>query len=185
MSEDGRSGRLSPGVAIGLAILALVLAAMWMRGCWDSPHGGTSLIFPGFRFYGPLSIWGLLQAVLAVWVGLDASKRGLNGVLWGLLVFFTGVVGLIVYLLVGPVMQRNEAEGESGAVTVPTIPTAPTGGAVRPKGDRRCLGCEARVDPEFKVCPYCGCSLRCAQCDRSIEAGWKVCPHCATPIAQR
>ena len=35
---------------------------------------------------------------------------------------------------------------------------------------------------DFKVCPFCGDSLRCGQCDKPIQSGWKVCPHCTTPL---
>jgi uncharacterized membrane protein YhaH (DUF805 family) len=44
-----------------------------------------------------------LNIAILVWVARDAKARGLdNGVLWMLLVLFTGVVGLIVYLLARP-----------------------------------------------------------------------------------
>jgi len=49
-----------------------------------------------------IAIIGLNIAIL-VWVARDAKARGLeNGVLWMLLVLFTGIVGLIVYLLARP-----------------------------------------------------------------------------------
>jgi len=170
MSRDDRPGFGGTGFAIGLAAVALLLTVMWIAGCGPSSNGG-SLIMPGFRFFGPLSVWGILQAILAVWVGLDAGKRGLNGILWGLLVFFTGVVGLIVYLLVGPVMQRNNTETARPDSTPAAAPTSP-----------RCPGCNQRVDPQFKVCPYCAKGLRCRSCDKTIDAGWKVCPYCTAPV---
>ena len=44
-----------------------------------------------------------LNIAILVWVARDAKARGLdNGVLWMLLVLFTGIVGLIVYLLARP-----------------------------------------------------------------------------------
>lgn len=171
--SDARTGKFKPGFAIGLAILALALLVLWTRGCWSLPFDdhGRSFWAPGL--YGPLSIWGLLQAVLAIWVGLDANRRGLNGILWGLLVFFTGIVGLIVYLLVGPVMQRSGDDDPLTAVANVVSPRAPT-----PK----CPGCEAEVGAGFKVCPYCGVSLACKQCGQTIAAGWRICPYCATEI---
>ncbi len=36
---------------------------------------------------------------LAIWVFKDASSKGQNGLLWAALVFFTGVLGLIIYLV--------------------------------------------------------------------------------------
>ncbi|MFP5229346.1 MAG: bL32 family ribosomal protein [Acidobacteriota bacterium] len=44
-----------------------------------------------------------LNIAILVWVARDAKARGLdNGILWMLLVLFTGIVGLIVYLLARP-----------------------------------------------------------------------------------
>lgn len=55
-----------------------------------------------FFLFFLLAIIALNVAIL-VWVARDAKARGLdNGVLWMLLVFFTGIVGLIVYLLARP-----------------------------------------------------------------------------------
>jgi hypothetical protein len=44
-----------------------------------------------------------LGIALLVWVARDAKARGMDSaVLWMLLVFFTNIIGLIVYLLVRP-----------------------------------------------------------------------------------
>jgi hypothetical protein len=50
----------------------------------------------------PLSLMSLINLALAVWVGIDAERRCTQGSLWGLLVFFTSIVALIVYLPVCP-----------------------------------------------------------------------------------
>jgi RNA polymerase subunit RPABC4/transcription elongation factor Spt4 len=170
-------GRLSPGLAIALAVVAFVLAAIWMRSCWTGPwsNNGNTLFLPGFGLYGPLSLWGLLQAALAVWVGLDANKRGLNGVLWGLLVFFTGIVGLIVYLLVGPVMQMQRGDPDRPPIPPPATTSEP----------HRCPACRADVNTDFKICPYCGTSLQCGQCGKRVVAEWKVCPYCTHPLNEK
>lgn len=39
---------------------------------------------------------------LTVWVARDASHRGANGAIWGMLVFFTGLIGLSLYLVFRP-----------------------------------------------------------------------------------
>ncbi|HXV75927.1 MAG TPA: zinc ribbon domain-containing protein [Candidatus Polarisedimenticolaceae bacterium] len=172
MTPAGTGGRLRPPVAIVLAIAAFFLAALWMRGCIGGPlfdRASHPFMLPWLGFYGPLGIWGLLQAALAVWVGLDAGKRGLNGVLWGLLVFFTGIVGLIVYLLVGPAMQ-TQPTGDAPAATAATA------------GGRRCGSCATQVAPDFKVCPYCGTSLACGRCGKPVGGDWKVCPYCTGPL---
>jgi hypothetical protein len=44
----------------------------------------------------------LVYLALVVWVYNDASGRGVNNAgLWALLVFFTPIIGLIIYFLVG------------------------------------------------------------------------------------
>lgn len=171
MRLDEERGRLSTGCAILLAVAALALALIWMRACSNAHialHGWPgALLFPGFRPYLPLSLMGLIQAGLAVWVGLDARGRGLNGLLWGLLVFVTGIVGLLVYLIAGPAIQS----GAAGA----TEAAAPSPSAI-------CPDCSGAVEADFKACPRCGRSLRCTHCDRRIQSGWKVCPYCTAPL---
>lgn len=55
-----------------------------------------------FFLFFALALVALNVAIL-VWVARDAKDRGMdNAVLWMLLVFFTGIVGLIVYILVRP-----------------------------------------------------------------------------------
>jgi ABC-type tungstate transport system substrate-binding protein len=45
--------------------------------------------------------WFVINIAILVWVYRDAQARGTNGAIWALLVFFTGIIGLIVYLLLG------------------------------------------------------------------------------------
>lgn len=45
----------------------------------------------------------VLNVLLLVWVARDAKNRGMdNSVLWMVLVMFTGVIGLLIYLLSRP-----------------------------------------------------------------------------------
>jgi hypothetical protein len=39
---------------------------------------------------------------ILVWVVKDANKRGTSGTLWGILVFFSGIIGLILYFIARP-----------------------------------------------------------------------------------
>ena len=179
MNRRAERGRLDTGCAILLAGAAIVMALLWMGSCSGGPlflgnwWGHDSI--PFFRIFAPISIWGLISAGLAVWVGIDASKRGLNGVLWGLLVFFTGIVGLIVYLLVGPAMQQRN--GEHAAPVQPAEPAhAPTPAA------NRCPTCQAEINVEYKACPYCGTALQCGHCGKRTGGDWKVCPYCTAPL---
>lgn len=45
----------------------------------------------------------VINIVLLVWVARDAKTRGMDGAaIWMLLVFFTGIFGLLIYLLSRP-----------------------------------------------------------------------------------
>src|SRR3989442_10787072 len=69
---------------------------------------------PGFLRFVPLQgetffasslciaiIAGLVLSILiAIWVYRDAESRGMNGVLWLIVVLIAGLIGLIIYLVV-------------------------------------------------------------------------------------
>ena len=181
MNLRDERGRLNPGFAIVLGCAAVVLVILGMSGCWSGPFLGGWLghnSVPFFRLFAPISIWGLISAGLAVWVGIDANKRGLNGVLWGLLVFFTGIVGLIVYLLVGPAMQHRNGDAPGPAIGDPVQPEQPA-----PSTGNRCPKCAGEINDDYKACPLCGTALKCGHCGEPTRGDWKVCPYCTAPLA--
>ena len=45
-------------------------------------------------------VWFVIAILLCIWVYRDAESRGMNGVLWLIVVLLTGLVGLIIYLVV-------------------------------------------------------------------------------------
>lgn len=163
MTETRSSGRMHPGVALVLAVFGAAVLIMSARGCLLSPPWHDWNVFWNFGALGGsglFGIWGLIQIGLAIWVGMDASARGSNGWLWGLLVFFTPVVGLVVYLiLVSGCVHGN-------------------GAGFFPRGLRDCPSCGKPVRSDFKLCPYCGQSHTCTGCGKPLEAEWKVCPFC-------
>jgi hypothetical protein len=180
MTYRTEQGRLNPGFAIVLGCAAVVLVILGMSGCWSGPFLGGWLghgSVPFFRLFAPISIWGLISAGLAVWVGIDANKRGLNGVLWGLLVFFTGIVGLIVYLLVGPAMQHRDGDAPGPAIGDPVQPEQPA-----PSAGNRCPRCAGEINDDYKACPLCGTALKCGHCGEPTRGDWKVCPYCTATL---
>jgi hypothetical protein len=118
-----------------------------------------------FRFipfvFMPLALLALWVFVI-VWVYRDAQKRGMNGLLWALLVLIGNIVGLIIYLII-----RNEASLRVQA----------------PPGEK-CPSCGKQVGTGFAYCPHCGRPMRavCPSCKKPIDAGWKVCPNCGTGL---
>lgn len=60
--------------------------------------------------WGAWCIFSLLMFVvwifLAIWVYKDAKKRDENAILWLLIVFFLGIIGLIIWLVIRPDMAE-------------------------------------------------------------------------------
>ncbi len=89
----------------------------------------------------------------------DAKRRGMNPVLWTLLVLLMSgpytFIGLIVYLLIRDPLPYT------------------------------CPQCAASVSARFNFCPTCKCNLRpaCPHCQREISDSDRFCPYCATELA--
>jgi RNA polymerase subunit RPABC4/transcription elongation factor Spt4 len=103
----------------------------------------------------------LLGSVLGVfmllvgYVNRDAKRRGMNYVLWTVLVLLIpNAIGYIIYFLV-----RQPIRGA-------------------------CPQCGATVTPAFNFCPKCKFLLHpaCPRCHRTIEAGATFCPYCAADL---
>lgn len=45
-------------------------------------------------------VWFIIAILLAIWVYRDAESRGMNGVMWLIILFIAGIIGLIIYLIV-------------------------------------------------------------------------------------
>lgn len=104
----------------------------------------------------------LLVAAVLIWIGVyvyrDATRRGMNAVLWTVIaVLAPSLVGFILYLLV---------RGSDP--------------------DCRCPQCGAPVRQEYAACPNCSARLRpaCPNCSAPTEAGWRFCPRCAQPLPE-
>ncbi|MEM2248631.1 MAG: zinc ribbon domain-containing protein [Candidatus Bathyarchaeia archaeon] len=92
-------------------------------------------------------IWFIINILLCVWVYRDAESRGMNGVLWLIVVLIGGIVGLIVYLIV-----RKEKP--------PPPPPPRLGYSTESSLSRRfCLHCGKEVDADATFCPNCGGKL--------------------------
>ncbi len=136
------------------------------------PKGTTGRIFLRFymerndtpaRFYSilisvlhKLGLFGLILMIVTppVWVFLDARRRRLPAVLWGLFSLPTSFLGALIYALV-----------------------------VRDLGPS-CPECGERISTRFVVCPYCQNELKgtCSTCGQTVGQGWHYCPSCSTEI---
>jgi hypothetical protein len=83
-----------------LSLIAMLLLAAPMGAAFAQDDDGgvagaaLTLVCAGILF--------LVNIAILVWVYQDANKRGTNGCLWAIVVFFLGLIGLILYILLRP-----------------------------------------------------------------------------------
>ncbi|MBN2199440.1 MAG: zinc ribbon domain-containing protein [Candidatus Aminicenantes bacterium] len=145
--------------AIGIIVVVIALIALFFLGSTSMRWFGWPFREHGLFF--PLSMLSILWLLLAVWVYKDAEGRGMNGLLWALLVFVGNLIGLIIYLIVRSERKAAETLGPAAVKTV-------------------CPSCGADVSAGFKFCPNCGKSVQptCPSCGKPAESSWKACPYC-------
>ena len=105
----------------------------------------------------------IIWVLVIVWVYRDAERRGMNGVLWALLVFIGNLIGLLIYLIV-----RSDYR--------PSLE--------KPHSIQSCPSCQKPLDENFAFCPHCGARLQsvCSSCGKPVEKEWSVCPHCGEKL---
>lgn len=154
-------------IVIMLFLFARVVPLIFF-GLGIPPVGEHFFQIPRVLHFGPLFfllILLIIWLVLVFWVYRDAERRGMNGVLWALLVLIGNFVGFIIYLIV-----RNEEFPRQAAIE-------PT---------QNCPGCGKIVPQKYAFCPHCGTRLKavCPNCDKPVSSDWKVCPHCGQKLTE-
>jgi cbb3-type cytochrome oxidase subunit 3 len=143
-----------------------------MQALTSTKSGINTIHVWPFKFHwSMISLFSLLMLalwiVVIVWVYRDAERRGMNGILWALLVFIGNLIGLIIYLIVRS--DRAEiAEEDPGKKTA-----------------QPCPNCQKPVDTGFAFCPHCATKLQaggCPKCGEPVEESWKLCPHCGQKL---
>lgn len=186
--KQARSGKMSLIIILLLVMLfmAFVLTPLALApfGVFTGlAHGMKGIAFDPLHFrpwfpivpaFGLAFLFLVLWIAVIVWVYKDAERRGMNGLLWSLLVFFGHLIGLIVFLIV---RQDNAAPSGQGA----SASSAPIS-AVALKS--ACPNCRQPVEKGFAYCPHCGTALQpvCPSCGKAAAADWKACPHCGTAL---
>ena len=169
-------------VALILLVAFIVLVGWRMTPLILAPFGMfTGMVHTVERGVGNVQIWPfgfhfpslrlvsfalfILWIVVIVWVYRDAERRGMNGVLWALLVLIGNLIGLLIYLIV-----------RSDTVLTPEC-CAPT---------QTCPKCQESIDAKFTFCPHCGKRLEevCPKCEKPVDESWKVCPHCSEKLVK-
>lgn len=145
------------GVFILVFVLLLLIGPL-ITVMLSYPASRSSLIFvPAILMLG-------LWTVVVIWVYVDAEKMAMSGLLWGILVMFGSIIGLVIYLMV----RSGTFARITGAVQQP------------------CAKCGKLVNDDFKACPYCGTALKdiCPSCKKPVAADWKVCPYCQAQLTK-
>jgi hypothetical protein len=157
------SWRMSPLIIAPFGVFSSI-SHVFQVFDWDRFHMG-----PQWMRFTSMSLLSLAFLIIwifvIIWVYRDAERRGMNGVLWALLVFIGNLVGLLIYLIV-----RSDAPRASRTS--------------RP--EQTCPKCSKPVNAGFAYCPHCGAPMQnvCPGCGKKAEEGWKVCPHCGQKLAK-
>ncbi len=158
---------------------------------WHGLRDATGWVWPWIGFAG---LFGLLflafWIAVLVWVYKDAEKRGMNALIWTLVVFFLHFVGFIVYLLVRtdhPI--RTSSPAASGQAAAPPAPVIVPATAVAPPiteagAPPMCPSCGQATARDHAFCPACGARIKpaCPACGKPVESGWKACPGCGATL---
>jgi hypothetical protein len=146
-----------PAVARVLAVIAfvlvqialLVLCPIYINAKDMPPHPAMVLI----------SICGgLFLAIIILMVGYvnaDSKRRGMNSLLWTLLVIFIPkALGFLAYFLLRKPLLMP------------------------------CPKCGNAVGSDFRYCPKCSNAVTptCAHCGRPINPDYVCCPYCGKPV---
>ena len=79
----------------------------------------------------------VIGIMICLWVYRDAESRGMNGALWVIIVIFTNIIGLIIYLIV----RESKLTAPPQRIT------------------QICPQCGYVLYEEANFCPHCGKSL--------------------------
>lgn len=118
-------------------------------------------------------IWG----AFIIWVIKDITNRTTNILVQTvsifIILFFTPIFGLPIYLLIRPRRtifeqyyeeeELDESEEEDGMEEI-----------------YHCPGCNHKVSRDFRFCPKCALELTvsCPSCKKQVHTDWTVCPYC-------
>jgi len=116
-----------------VAISSIACAQDYYDWEYTDASAGWALFGLGLMCIIPL-VWLIIAILIAIWVYRDAEKRGSSGALWLIIVIFTGIIGLIIWLVVRPPIGGKPSAASS---------------------DRKCPNCGRPIPMDAKACPYC------------------------------
>jgi putative membrane protein len=91
--------------------------ASMMNHMWGGWGGGYGLPFFG---WGMMLLWLVIFLVIAYLVYKDANTRGMNGLLWGILVLIpmVGILFLIIYIIIRETGAQRTIPEENVALDI-------------------------------------------------------------------
>jgi membrane protease YdiL (CAAX protease family) len=144
----------------------IVVAILWATLFYSHHHGLGPFGSSSDRQIFPLAIFMFVAAFVSLmftvviaasrFVYVDARRRGMNPVLWTLVVIFVPYfVGLVVYLVVRSPLPLH------------------------------CQCCNAILNQNMSFCPQCGKVLKrqCINCHVSLEVSDRFCSNCGSVVA--
>jgi len=149
-----------PRVAVWVAFAVFLLiqvCLLWLLPMFPDATSGVEL--PPRPWWPVLTVvGGLIVAFFVLMVGYvnaDSKRRGMNSLLWTLLVIFVPkALGFLAYFLLRKPLQMP------------------------------CPKCGTALFGDFRFCHKCGYALSptCAQCGRAINQDFVCCPYCGKPV---
>jgi len=146
-----------PTVAKVLAAIAFFIPAIGLLGLATHyiPHDlppRPALV--AISFFGGLFL--AIVILLIGYVNADSKRRGMNSLLWTLLVIFIPkALGFLAYFLLRKPLNIG------------------------------CPKCGNTIGSDFRFCPKCGYAIApvCAGCGRAISRDFLCCPYCGKQVA--
>lgn len=130
-----------------------------------------------------LGYFFIIWAAFIIWVIKDITNRTTNIFVQTLsifiILFFTPLFGLPVYLLIRPRTTLFEKYYEEEEVVESDDELEEV---------YHCPGCNHHVSREFRFCPKCAYELTgsCPSCHKQVHTDWAICPYCGekdiTPV---
>lgn len=118
----------------------------------------------------------IIWFAVAVWVIKDITTRSTSILIQAfsllLIIFFTPIFGLPLYLLIRPrstLFEQHYEETWLESFDKQNVATVIA-----------CLNCETEIDVEAKFCPHCGTKQfdNCHECGSKMLLSWKYCTSC-------
>jgi len=147
---------LSLIVLIAFMMLTFLPTVLAQAPSEDPPTSGDGVAgIICLMYLCALIVPSIIMIILTIWVYNDASKLGVeNPWLWGLLVFLTGIIGLIVYLVaIRPKAMEQDRRKQSFSSGYSNDPVDMS------RKDGYCPHCGKFVGATVGRCTFCGSNL--------------------------